>query len=1428
MSKNYELMLRLKAENQASKSLKEVQSDLEKLEQKKKELEKVLSGEKTKIKISPEEAIKELQKVEKEFEKLQEIADRELGAKAFSQAQQEADAYIRNMETISDKLQGFSEGVRSIAGNIIGTASQMENLNTRILGWAKGNKELAADMSSFFEEFNKKTPFQLPELEDVGLRMEKYGISVKEHLKDVGDFAADNLKDLGSTMEAIADVQTGEFTRMKENFGITKEFLAKKAQELYGETIVNAQGTVTNLKVLNDTLFTYIRETSGGAMERMSETYTGAISNLEDAVTSFKASIGKEILPTITDLIKNLTSVVNWMNSFSEGTKNIAGNFLLFGGSMTVAVAGIFQAGLQIRTLVTALEAASTAAGTTRAGFMSLTASVTTVAPWAALAVVVGTVGNAFLDAWYKAEKFKSDKIDAETDKMAKGFKALREAIKEVNNTPLDIAFKKSPEELKSEIEGIDEVLNVYKQKMSEKQSDQSFTYKFSETKSASAGVSDFAGQQMEMKAPDARQYLSRHIEEDEKSLEATQKGTQAYLDLKASINDAETALSALDLQLKQSDPAMSKQIDNAEKYKLKLLEASSEEYQFAASIRETVSGFDDYIPALDQTSESWKKYIDSQKQYHISKTELLEIDKEVVKAEQMAGEKQKEALQKIMEEHKNYGELKVNVEKKFTDEQGKEILKQLDNESKANKWKVSEKKEALEAMLKDERFSADTIAKIKEDLAKVDDKSTKENLKKQKDDWDNFIKGLKISLKDGEVSQKQYLDAIKAYETEHGITSKTNHDLWLQIDKEYSDEAAKIRTEDKKNKEKDDKEELQRIKEQAEMRRQLLTSLAELTPDKFDDIEAWRDAQKIALEQQKAEYEKHNVDKNEIDKWYYTSLEALGIESKQKKKDLETEELQRQISNKEKLLELSRREAESPGATSIFGDLQKQKQYLEEMYALQQQMVSAIAQEGEPLLLRVSSGQKLNDVEQKTYDLYVNQLGKLDEIGDKILENANQELLAYNKRKQAMLSYIQTAIMTGKMSASEGSNMLQGFIDNATGQMRAHIDSVMETIDGDISKLTEADLQMFDVFNTALDDTIKTTGRLPQEFQNTNNAIKTGNQYIDEMTEKINNTASSATKISSSMDNVTSGIGKATSATQGFSNSLSQAADKASELADKMQTIGSITASSGGTTPSGLGGFSSEPGGLGQRDNPSPSEMSGDAQAAKDKMYGSGNNTMTSGGLTTGDQDQLGAVRGYTEHETGVKGSLTASQALEKIQGQYVLDAKTLGQEQAYKNYASSYDLYVQKYYKKQSQNSGQFLGWNSSADVSGYTPFGYGGQTQTFDNPVNDKMAFSLGQKKADAIVNRSEEDLAYFYTAGMVERIKDKVSMAGKPDTVNMSSPVSNNISNNNQKSTIISPTIYVNGNQVETTPELKRASINITETALKFSGFKGFIT
>jgi len=467
--------------------------------------------------------------------------------------------------------------------------------------------------------------------------------------------------------------------------------------------------------------------------------------------------------------------------------------------------------------------------------------------------------------------------------------------------------------------------------------------------------------------------------------------------------------------------------------------------------------------------------------------------------------------------------------------------------------------------------------------------------------------------------------------------------------------------------------------------------------------------------------------------------------------------------------------------------------------------------QEEESFRKRAEAGKYLIELDEKEKErnkIYKDQLTNL-----KLQSEQYSDLL--DKSTQLYESNLQTLEAYNDILVKRGEKTREAADKEAAAYKKAYSDAWNNEIEPIMDKVRTKGLNSLDDYEKKL--------------------LSTGNRYIEvnkeaeKLSQNTSEAAGSVNKITSSMDNVTSGIGKATSAAQGFSNSLSQASEKASQLADKMQTIGNLSASEGGTTPSGLGGFSSSPGGLGQWENPSPSEMAGEAEAAKGRMYGSGNNTATSGGLTTGDQGQLGNIRGYTSSETGVKGSLTASQALEKIQGQYVLDAKTLGQEQAFKDYTTAYNLYLETYYKKQSQNTGQFSGWNSSADVSGYTPFGYGGSSGGFDNPVNDKMAFSLGQKKADAIVNRSEEDLAYFYTAGMVERIKDKVSMAGKPDTVNMSSPV-HNVTNNssNQKSTVIAPNIYINGNQVETTPELKRLSLGISQATLKFAGFKGLMT
>jgi hypothetical protein len=281
------------------------------------------------------------------------------------------------------------------------------------------------------------------------------------------------------------------------------------------------------------------------------------------------------------------------MNSFSEGTKNIAANFLLFGGSMTVTVAGIAQASLQIRSLVTALDAASVAAGTTRAGFMSLTASVTTIAPWAALAVVIGTVGNALLDAWY----------------IAQGLKTLKSAIDEVNKSPLDIAFNKTPGQIQKDIASIDQQIEDMRKRQIDNMNIGTMRVRFDTGKDVSGNGEEVYDKILKMQK-EAQTNMEKYAPNNRV---VSPEDLKLYEKYKTELKEVNKWLGEFEVSLNEAGKTEARFIDKLNQSKDKLKEASSEEYQFAAAIRSTVQGFSDYIPALDQTSESWKKYTNSQ-----------------------------------------------------------------------------------------------------------------------------------------------------------------------------------------------------------------------------------------------------------------------------------------------------------------------------------------------------------------------------------------------------------------------------------------------------------------------------------------------------------------------------------------------------------------------------------------------------------------------------------------------------------------------------------------------------------------------------------------------------------------------------------------------------------------------------------------------
>jgi hypothetical protein len=173
-------------------------------------------------------------------------------------------------------------------------AAQFEKFQT-ILETIEGSSEKAKASFQWISDFAAKTPYDLASVTEAFVKLKAYGIDpIKSGLlKTLGDTSAAMGKDVMDAVEAIADAVTGENERLKE-FGIkaTKE----KGRILYrftnksGKEIV-AAADANNRKQIQGTLQAIWNEKYGGAMEKMSGTWQGMMSNLGDQWTRFTALV---------------------------------------------------------------------------------------------------------------------------------------------------------------------------------------------------------------------------------------------------------------------------------------------------------------------------------------------------------------------------------------------------------------------------------------------------------------------------------------------------------------------------------------------------------------------------------------------------------------------------------------------------------------------------------------------------------------------------------------------------------------------------------------------------------------------------------------------------------------------------------------------------------------------------------------------------------------------------------------------------------------------------------------------------------------------------------------------------------------------------------------------------------------------------------
>ncbi|MDH5633066.1 MAG: tape measure protein [Gammaproteobacteria bacterium] len=180
--------------------------------------------------------------------------------------------------------------IGGIAAVPMRTAAEFERYET-ILTTIEGSQAKAKKAMAWVGDFAVTTPYQLGQVNDAFVKLRAYGLDPTSGLmKTLGDTSAAMGKPLMQSVEAIADAVTGENERLKE-FGIK----ARTSGDLITYEFSDKAGRSREMSVrkgdramIQRTLSTIWNQKYSGAMDRLSKTWEGMLSNVADQWTRFQ------------------------------------------------------------------------------------------------------------------------------------------------------------------------------------------------------------------------------------------------------------------------------------------------------------------------------------------------------------------------------------------------------------------------------------------------------------------------------------------------------------------------------------------------------------------------------------------------------------------------------------------------------------------------------------------------------------------------------------------------------------------------------------------------------------------------------------------------------------------------------------------------------------------------------------------------------------------------------------------------------------------------------------------------------------------------------------------------------------------------------------------------------------------------------------
>ena len=239
------------------------------------------------------QAKKGFEDVEKSSKKSKEALDRQRSATAGLRRQ--VGALRNNLLLVSFATVGLTKAI----GGFVNASRKFEDVKTRLVGLT-GGVESAKVAFKAFNEVAATTPFMLDDVVNAGAQLQAFGLNAETTLRSVTDLAAF----MGTTATEAANALGRAFAGGAGAADILRE-----------RGILNIIKTTQGLDDLSKTtlpqfrqalLKTLIDPASGieGSSKRMSKTMTGALSNLQDSIMRFQATVGDVLNPILLKAVR--------------------------------------------------------------------------------------------------------------------------------------------------------------------------------------------------------------------------------------------------------------------------------------------------------------------------------------------------------------------------------------------------------------------------------------------------------------------------------------------------------------------------------------------------------------------------------------------------------------------------------------------------------------------------------------------------------------------------------------------------------------------------------------------------------------------------------------------------------------------------------------------------------------------------------------------------------------------------------------------------------------------------------------------------------------------------------------------------------------------------------------------------------------------